>query len=421
MSQVQEITPWANPAAKASYPFPKNHVFTVPRDGFTVTDLANLKWDVEQTAADLVQLNPSIQSELSLLPRGTKLRLRQLGFDAEGFELVDVSLYKIHAEHLNVVHIMTAADCKWHAVLLNALRTEGSEMLTGHLWKVDQNWLLEAARAMNRGKNITEPPGCASVLTSIKWNSCLSACGHVRAKALLSRVAFQEPHAKLLHRMLVGEDRLCLPYAFANAVLLLLDESDPNELMHLPLDVFNQLSDEHGAIYKKYAATRPGEVPESWEKLTPSQFQVFLESKVGKSLLRWAAADRCYDQICDATLIKKPHKQSKHWSATQLHLHLVHCQAVFLLEIAQGHCVCVDTRLGQNPPLIYETDVKHTHAIPLSVESLHHLGWKDATNKVYGELREVRLKFKSKKQIPPGPEEPTPTHQQHTNKRKRVE
>ena len=295
MSQVQEITPWANPAAKASYPFPKNHVFTVPRDGFTVTDLANLKWDVEQTAADLVQLNPSIQSELSLLPRGTKLHLRQLGLDAEGFELVDVSLYKIHANHLNVVHIMTAADCKWHAVLLNALRTEGSEMLTGHLWKVDQNWLLEAARAMNRGKNITEQPGCASVLTSIKWNSCLSACGHVRAKALLSRVAFQEPHAKLLHRMLVGEDRLCLPYAFANAVLLLLDESDPNELMHLPLDVFNQLSDEHGAIYKKYAATRPGEVPESWEKLTPSQFQVFLESKVGKSLLRWAAADKCYD------------------------------------------------------------------------------------------------------------------------------
>ena len=275
---------------------------------------------------------------------------------------------------------------------------------------------------MNRGKHISEPPGCTFGFTSIKCDSCcLSAGGHVRATAVLPPTAFREPHAKLLHRILVGEGRLCVPYAFANAVLLLLDESDPNDLMLLPLDVLNQLSDEQGAIYKIYAATRPGEVPKTWEEIILSQFQVFLQSKVGKILLRWAAADKLYDQFCDARLVKKPHKQYKHWHASQLHLHLVHCQAVFLLEVAQGHYVCVDTRLGQNPPLIYETDVNHTHAIPLSVESLHHHGWKDITNKVYGELREVRLKFKSKRQIPPGPEEPTPAHQQQTNKRKRVE
>ena len=107
------------PSYQGDLSIPKNCIFTVPRDGFTVTKLANLKWDVDQSASDLVLVNPCIESVSSLLQRGTKLHLRQLGFDAEGFELVGASLYKINVKQLDVLNIVTAADCKWHAVLLN--------------------------------------------------------------------------------------------------------------------------------------------------------------------------------------------------------------------------------------------------------------------------------------------------------------
>ena len=72
--------------------------------------------------------------------------------------------------------------------------------------------------------------------------------------------------------------------------------------------------------------------------------------------------------------------------------------ATFIVEIKPGHHVCVDT--FHDPPLIYETDVSFTHAIPLSVHNITELGWSAKTD-MGGEVREVRLRFASGKQAPP--------------------
>ena len=401
MQQVQLFT-FKNKPPKDNYSM-EDFVFKLPFQGYTVAQIAALNWKIPQNAKQLAKLNESavIQDETSVVPLGTKIFLLHEILDDEGFKTAyDASYYKIERNpktHAETLGIMTS-DNVWHFMTFEGLK--GFEHAFGGIqWRIDSTWLAEARRAINRGKNVSEPIGSRATEVSVSGKGdccCQIVDGLVRGQPLRSAAPGSQL-SKPLCKALVDPEGYCVPLAFATATCLLLGET-------LPPDVFDQLTDKQGPIYKKYAATRPGEVPSTWARMSMAHFQLFLESKSGKGLLRWTNADAHYDQICDACLVKRPHRKSKSWTASYLCHYLVGAQTLLLLEICQGHCVCVDTRVGQNknqPPVIYETDARYTHTIPLSPDALTQLGWKDCTSKVFGELRELRVKFKSNTQIPP--------------------
>jgi hypothetical protein len=70
-------------------------------------------------------------------------------------------------------------------------------------------------------------------------------------------------------------------------------------------------------------------------------------------------------------------------------------RAIFILEVKNGHYVAVDT--VSDPPLIFETDARFTHAIIFSEASLGQLGCPQGKCL---EVREVRLRFASGKYLP---------------------
>ena len=200
---------------------------------------------------------------------------------------------------------------------------------------------------------------------------------------------------------------MCVQYAFANAVLLLLDEKGgTGNLMRLPRDVFDLMIDSTELCYEEFYHDESSKgasqipLPRSWKKIGLNHFAQFLRHKWGKQMMTWANApsDGSYDQIKLADLVCKPYTQSSKWSAEELHDNLLKVAAIFIVEITAGHHVCVDT--VHDRPLIYETDASFTHAIPWSVHNILGLGW-SAKRDMGGEVREVRLRFASGKQAPP--------------------
>ena len=192
----------------------------------------------------------------------------------------------------------------------------------------------------------------------------------------------------------VGSD-FCVPHAFAVAVSQLLDGTSN--------DVFvDSLSKKTWGCCTEYANAIDLRVISSWAHITIPEFAQYLQSNPGRNMLYWhnAPGDGSYDQIDRAELIEEPFARPDSWSALHLTSKLIESAAVFLVQISEGHCVCVDTRAGQ-PPLIYDTSGRYTHAIPLSAYNLGVCGWRGSWLTTHdGTVREVRLFLKSGAEIP---------------------
>jgi hypothetical protein len=184
--------------------------------------------------------------------------------------------------------IMTE-DSKWHNLALNDECTEGMEQVCGDQWQIDPAWYLAAVR--NIGKRTPEPNGSKKDADVVGGQEA-------------GWFVFEPPASTVsLHRgILTGDSELCVINAFVNAVMRLHDHHDSKEL---PIVVLEQLTDEHEFHYRGYAesAANQKNVPGSWKKITLSEFQVFLESKFGKQLLRWADASESYNQIVYGSLL----------------------------------------------------------------------------------------------------------------------
>jgi len=282
-------------------------------------------------------------------------------------------------------HEGTRPRAKWHNVKLNAAKTEGVEQECGDVWTIDRGWLEKAMK--KKGRRTKEPGG----------TRMLKDDGQASDQRAFP---YSLPTVPLSPKLL-AHGKLCLPYAFVNALLLLKGEKPTSTPTALPQDVFDNLSEADSTFYNGYyeqmlAANTT--VPKSHFRLRPAEYQMFLNHGYGRAALEWGNAPESYDQIARANLVKKGYTESGKWTRRQLVDNLLAKKAVFILEIVNGHFVCVDTT--SEPPLIYETDVQYKHAVVFSEEGLAAL---ECSEKWGLEVREVRLRFKSGKCLPPSP------------------
>ena len=298
-------------------------------------------------------------------------------------EVIDVYYYKAMEPNSAgcELSILTTESGMWHNLQLNDEKTEGTEQNCGQVWALDKDWL---ALAMTRkGKRTREPGGA-------RKDNVGQDGGFSDLAELLSTVP--------LCPDLLAEGKLCVPFAFVNAVLSLLGEKPSSTPAHLPQDVYDNLIDEYEYWFEGYHLEKAAagiKVPKSQKKLLLHEYQAFLDHRWGKNALHWGNApeDGSYDQIVKAELVKKGY--SGNWSRQELHDTLLAKKAVFILEVKNGHYVAIDT--VADPPLIFETDARFSKAILFSEASLGALGCPQGKCL---EVREVRLKFKSGKCLP---------------------
>ena len=160
--------------------------------------------------------------------------------DAQEMEMIDVRRYLVFDEPTKAgcdMKIMDA-DTVWHNLTTNADRTEGTEQGWGTVWRIDKDWYEWAARPGNVGQ------------------ACKELGGARKSDSMHDGNVFvfePSPSLMLLHSELLAKNQLCVLYAFANAVLLLLDEkSGTSNLMRLPRDVFDLMIDRTELCYEEF-------------------------------------------------------------------------------------------------------------------------------------------------------------------------